>query len=208
LPTPLILAFKRRHENGFNRYQGTIVCAVLWVKYNRPQGSHFFSRNGTQFFVRGLFYSDSGKTTKKTTSFIDVLGDEEYCQRDIPYLQNLGINTLLILDVDTRASHSACMQALHKAGIYVLFQLNGRVRQAYSVNGATYTPWDYQLYEHFQKTIDIFQQFPNTLGFFIGSSVISDKIVVRGKAGVIHMKEYVRTKGYRNIPIGWMNQVG
>jgi hypothetical protein len=172
------------------------------------QGSHFFYHNGTQFFIRGLFYSDSGKATRSTISFIDFLADEGSCSRDIPYFQKLGINTIIILDVDTTASHSTCMQMLQNAGIYVLFQLNGRARSSVSVNGRIYSTWDYEFYEHFQKTIDAFQPFPNTLGFFVGSRVISSKLLVKGKASIVHMKQYINSKRYRAIPIGWMNEVG
>src|ERR1700712_5596376 len=125
----------------------TLLVTVLRLIF---QGSHFFSRNGSPFFVKGLFYSDSGKTTTTTTSFIDVLADEGFCSRDIPYFQKLGINTLLILDVDTRASHSACMLALQKAGIHVLFQLNGRAPGQVWINGAVRQEWGYEYYDHFR----------------------------------------------------------
>jgi hypothetical protein len=172
------------------------------------QGSHFFYHNGTQFFVRGVFYSDSGKSARTTTSFIDILADDGSCSRDIPYFQKLGINTIIILDFDPTASHSACMQMLQNAGIYVLIQLNGRTRSSYVVDGKSFSNWDYQFYQHFQKSIDTFQQYPNTLGFYIGSSVISPKILVKGKAALIHMKDYINSKKYRAIPIGWKNEVG
>jgi 1,3-beta-glucanosyltransferase GAS1 len=172
------------------------------------QGSHFFhNTSGSQFLVRGAFYSDSGRTTGITSSFIDVLADDSFCSRDVPYFQRLGINTLIILDVDTTAVHTSCMQKLRDAGIYVLIQLNGRVRKAYTYNGIPYVTWDYRFYDHFRNVIDGFQQYPNTLGFFLGSSRASSLWMPLAKTAVIYLKDYISQKGYRSIPVGFMHQV-
>ena len=91
--------------------------------------------------MRGTFYSESGKTTSSTSSFIDVLADDGFCSRDIPYLQRLGVNTIVILDTDPTLSHETCMTKLDSAGIYVLVQLTGRRKWGnFIYNGRSISP--------------------------------------------------------------------
>jgi hypothetical protein len=125
----------------------------------------------------------------------------------VPYFQRLGINTIIILDIDMSKVHSGCMQKLRDAGIYVLFQLNGRVKEAYTLNGIPYIVWDYHYYDHFRAVVDEFQQYPNTLGFFFGIGRASSVWMPKTKASLIYLKEYIRQKGYRAIPVGWTQQV-
>jgi hypothetical protein len=55
--------------------------------------------------------------------------------------------------------------------------------------------------------IDGFQQYPNTLGFFLGSSRASSLWIPLAKTAVIYLKDYIGQKGYRSIPVGFMHQV-
>lgn len=101
------------------------------------------------------------------------------------------------------------MLALQKAGTHVIFQLNGRAPGQVWINGALRQEWGYEYYDHFREIVDGFEKLENTLGFFFGVSAMGskNKIPVREKASVIHRKEYIQSKKYRNIPVGWMNQV-
>ena len=44
------------------------------------QDGRFFYENGTQFFVRGVYYTGDGKIVPE----IDPLADPDVCSRDIP----------------------------------------------------------------------------------------------------------------------------
>ena len=158
--------------------------------------------------MRGAFYSDAGKTTATTTSFIDLLADPAVCSRDIPFFQQLGINTLFILETDEMVPHSECMKKLQRAGLYVIIMLNGRVRKGwFTANGNLYRQYDSDYYSHFEGLIDEFQRYTNTLAFLYSSG--NDLIyLTEAKAAMRHMKEYIRNKKYsRNIYIGMDNTV-
>jgi 1,3-beta-glucanosyltransferase GAS1 len=49
------------------------------------------------------------------------LSQPDACDRDLPYLKQLGVNTVRIYSVDASANHSHCMSALSQAGIYTLY---------------------------------------------------------------------------------------
>jgi hypothetical protein len=53
--------------------------------------------------------------------------------------------------------------------------------------------------------IDTFQKYPNTLGFSVAWSGNSSSSVQMMKAVVVHSKEYIKSRGYRSIPIGFTN---
>lgn len=46
------------------------------------------------------------------------------CDRDVPYFQQLGINTIRVYQVDNSVNHDYCMQLLEKAGIYLVLDVN------------------------------------------------------------------------------------
>jgi hypothetical protein len=46
------------------------------------------------------------------TSFIDPLSSGANCTRDIPYLKQLGVNTVRVYSVNSSANHDDCMKAL------------------------------------------------------------------------------------------------
>lgn len=54
------------------------------------------------------------------SSFIDPLSEPANCTRDIPYLQQLGVNAIRVYSVNASLNHDECMQALDAAGIYVM----------------------------------------------------------------------------------------
>ena len=54
------------------------------------------------------------------STYIDPLFNGTTCQRDLPYLQQLGINTIRAYSVDSTLNHDACMQLFSGAGIYTM----------------------------------------------------------------------------------------
>ncbi len=43
------------------------------------------------------------------------------CKRDLPFLTQLGVNTIRVYSVDSTLNHDACMSALSAAGIYTMY---------------------------------------------------------------------------------------
>jgi hypothetical protein len=100
------------------------------------------------------------------------------------------------------------MRMLQEAGIYVLIQLTGRLPGAarYS-DGSYFWNWDHTTYRHFEAIIDEFQQYPNTLGLMVSVHTPLRLLTSKGRGSIVHFKDYVRKKGYRQIPIGYLNLV-
>jgi len=54
------------------------------------------------------------------SDYTDPLANASSCARDIPYLKQLGINTLRVYSVNASENHDDCMSALSAAGIYTV----------------------------------------------------------------------------------------
>jgi 1,3-beta-glucanosyltransferase GAS1 len=169
------------------------------------KGSKFFySSNNTQFFVRGIWYSIANKFSSDATLHIDPLADDGSCARDIPHLLQLGINTIMVFNLNIEGDHSACLELLKKAGIYVLAELSSNGLQ-FRVNGEINHRNNRVLLEHHAKIITSLQKHSNVLGIFISlfdTSVTNIQNIAVIKAIIRDLKEYIKGKGYRSIPIG------
>ena len=64
---------------------------------------------------------DPNNPLGEPSTYIDPLANSAACARDIPLLQQLGVNTIRVYNVDASINHNACMQALSAAGIYVMY---------------------------------------------------------------------------------------
>ncbi|QIW96120.1 hypothetical protein AMS68_001638 [Peltaster fructicola] len=163
------------------------------------QGNAFYA-GGQRFFIRGIDYQPGGASDAK-----DPIADSAGCQRDIEYFKKLGINTVRVYTVDNTANHDTCMNALADAGIYLALDVNTPL---YSLRrdkpGQSYNPTYLQ---NVFATIDVFSKYDNTLLFFSGNEVINDDTTTTCapyvKAVTRDMRQYIKTRGYRSIPVGY-----
>ncbi|KAE9369596.1 carbohydrate-binding module family 43 protein [Stipitochalara longipes BDJ] len=170
------------------------------------KGSHFFFENGTEFFIRGVAYQqdvNSNGTTSTTGTFTDPLADSAGCSRDIPLLKELGTNTIRVYAINASLDHSACMQMLQDAGIYLLQDLSN---PSSSINRNDPT-WTTDLFADYAAVVDAMANYTNVLGFFAGNEVSNDVANTNAsafvKAAVRDMKSYIKTKNYRTIGVGY-----
>jgi hypothetical protein len=183
------------------------VIKIIFQICNKltDQGSRFFyEKTGAQFFMRAIEYEDSGAQAvpNVTSSFIDPLEDGARCARDIPYLQELGINTLLIYYVRPDALHSSCMRKLRAAGIYVLVFLRRQTGYDARIGDDFETDvWSYSQQRLWTGVMGDLASYSNVLGFFI--EVLSWEYLPFTKATIRDLKEYMRASGNRAIPIGF-----
>jgi 1,3-beta-glucanosyltransferase GAS1 len=161
-----------------------------------PQGSHLFSeKSGTQFFVRGISYQYDGNALLGSVRYSDTLDDGLTCRRDIDYLTNLGMNTILVDWLKPDADHSACMQALQARGIYVLAGLSAPNENIFQTQ-----TWDVDLKKRFTDLIENLAGYSNLLGFFVTGSPITLPFV---KAAVRDLRTHMMKRPGRYIPIGY-----
>jgi hypothetical protein len=122
------------------------------------------------------------------STFIDPLSDGSACQRDIPYLQNLTVNTIRVYSANASLDHSSCMNAFSAAGIYVMYVYAGlfcspsfivfhSIDLSLPSSGSIdrdNPAWTTDLLDLYIAGINAFSQYDNVLAFNVGNEVVID----------------------------------
>ena len=179
----------------------SLVSTVLAIPAIEVQGNAFWNtETGKRFYIRGVDYQPGGSSELE-----DPLADTKVCERDIPYFQELGINTIRVYSVDNTKDHDECMDKLAEAGIYVILDVNTPHSSITRSNSECSYNSDY-LQEVFASA-QMFAQYNNTLGFFAGNEVINDGASLDSapyvKAVVRDLKTFIKNRGFRTIPVGY-----
>ena len=169
------------------------------------KGSKFFyNSNETQFYIKGVAYQQEYTGPKSAAkNYKDPLADVEACKRDVPYLQQLGANTIRVYAIDPESDHKECMSLLADAGIYVISDLSSP-DEAIVRNDPK---WDADLYSRYISVVDELAQYDNVIGFFGGNEVSNEKSNTDAsayvKAAVRDIKQYIKAKNYRPMGVGY-----
>lgn len=148
--------------------------------------------------MKGVAYQQdtgaAGATSEQTSKYIDPLADADNCKRDIPFLKELGTNTIRTYAINPESDHSACMKMLQEAGIYVVSDLG---EPSLSINRDN-PQWSTELYTRYTKVVDELGQYSNVIGFFAGNEVSNNKSNTDAsafvKAAVRDTKAYIKNK--------------
>ncbi|KAG7194528.1 1,3-beta-glucanosyltransferase gas1 [Scheffersomyces spartinae] len=165
----------------------------------------FYSNNGSQFLLKGVAYQQNTANLSSTdnATFVDPLADAKACARDVPYLAALETNVIRVYSLDVTQDHTACMNLLQEAGIYVIADLS---TPDLSINRDD-PEWTVELYDRYTSVVDAFQNYTNILGFFAGNEVTNAVNNTNAsafvKAAVRDTKAYIKSQGYRLIPVGY-----
>lgn len=134
------------------------------------------------------------------------MSDKSICERDIKNLKDLGVNTVRVYIADNSKSHKDCMNMLADAGIYLVVDVNN---EKYSINNLSpHKSYNAAYLQNVFATVEEFAQYPNTLAFFSGNEVISDragtdKAAPYVKAVTRDIKNYMNSRGLRKVPVGY-----
>jgi 1,3-beta-glucanosyltransferase GAS1 len=149
----------------------TMPLCHTFITDTHFQGQKFFYENGTQFYMKGIAYqqdtSAMGQTNDDHDDYIDPLADEKLCKRDVPMLEELGVNTIRTYAIDPEADHTACMKMLDEAGIYVVSDLSHPGLSIERNNPM----WNTEMYQRYKDVVDELAQYSNVIGFFAGNEV-------------------------------------
>lgn len=182
----------------FSSLFGAVLAAcfaktALAIPTISVKGTKFFA-DGQQFFLKGVAYQGTPS---------DPLVNTEQCQLDAKSMQSIGTNSIRVYHVDPYSYHKGCMAAFSDAGIYVWLDLdtfNTSVQQASPT-------WTEEQFLAFTDVMDVFQQYDNLAGFWIGNEVINTAdgslAAPYVKAATTDLKAYMAAKKYRQIPIGY-----
>jgi len=160
-----------------------------------------FWQDKTRFYIRGVDYQPGG-----SSQMADPLADSTVCKRDLEQFKKLGINTIRVYMTDNSVNHDECMNAFVDAGIYVILDANNPL---YSIN--RYAPdasYNAAYLQSVFATIDAFAKYDNTLAFFSGNEVVNDNVTSTlsarfVKATTRDMRQYIKSRGYRTVPVGY-----
>ncbi|KAL5355257.1 Glucanosyltransferase-domain-containing protein [Aspergillus floccosus] len=163
------------------------------------KGNAFF-KGDERFYIRGVDYQPGG-----SSDLSDPIADADGCKRDIEKFKDLGLNTIRVYSVDNSKDHDECMNALADAGIYLVLDVN---TPKYSLNRADPEASYNDVYlQYIFATVDAFAKYKNTLAFFSGNEVINDgpssKAAPYVKAVTRDLRQYIRSRNYRSIPVGY-----
>ena len=159
-----------------------------------------FYRGNDRFFIKGVAYQPGGSSGTQ-----DPLASRENCDRDVPYFQQLGVNTIRVYQVDNSANHDYCMNLLAKAGIYLLLDVSTAKNSLNRFDAAA--SYNAVFLQHVFATVDTFKGYTNTLGFFSSNEVINDDKTTATapwiKASIRDLKQYIKAQSSRPIPVGY-----
>ncbi|KAJ6475420.1 Glucanosyltransferase-domain-containing protein [Mycena sanguinolenta] len=121
-------------------------------------GRYMYTADGNRFYVKGIVYQTQGAPS----TFADNLANAAGCARDLPFLQQLSVNTIRAYSVDTSLNRDGCMAVLSGAGIYVILDLtlplNGLIDTALPT-------WSTNFLDQYIKTINVFSKYDNVLAY-------------------------------------------
>ena len=122
-------------------------------------------------------------------------------------MQQLGVNTIRVYNLDANLDHSACASIFNAAGIYMIIDVNSGLYGTYidrTDPASTYTS-DYL--QHVFGIIENFAPFPNLLGFFGGNEILNQNSSYEApmyiRAVVRDMKQYISHNIGRDIGVGY-----
>ncbi|KAJ6474363.1 Glucanosyltransferase-domain-containing protein [Mycena sanguinolenta] len=147
-------------------------------------GQYMCTADGNRFYVKGIaavstdadvccpgqIISGPDNPLDQPSTFVDNVADAAGCVRDLPFLQQLGVNAIRAYSVDSTLNHDSCMVALSGAGIYVILDLT------LPLNGSidtTVPTWSTNLLDQYIKTINVFSKYDNVLAYNVGNEVLT-----------------------------------
>ncbi|KAJ6475473.1 Glucanosyltransferase [Mycena sanguinolenta] len=151
-----------------------LLAAAASTAYGAVQkvtrvGRYMHTADGNRFFVKGNAYQTQDNPLDQSSTFVDNLAAAG-CVRDLPFLQQLGVNAIRAYSVDSTLNHDSCMAALSGAGIYVILDLT------LPLNGSidtTLLTWSTNPLDKYIKTIKVFSKYDNVLAYNVGNEVLT-----------------------------------
>ncbi|KZP31179.1 carbohydrate-binding module family 43 protein [Athelia psychrophila] len=190
-----------------------LVADVSAISKITRQGRYLYNSTQDRFYIQGVAYQEQGTVISSAanafgepSSFIDPLSNGTACQRDLPFLQQLKVNTIRAYSVNSSLNHDDCMQLFSNAGIYTIIDLTLPVNG--SIDRAS-PSWSTNLLNLYTDTIDAFAKYDNVLAYNVGNEVVIQSngtdVAAYVKAAARDIKAYLTSKsssalvGYASI---------
>ena len=152
-------------------------------------------------------YQPGGSSAFKGGS--DPLSDGESCLRDAALMQQLGINTIRVYNLDPTVNHDDCASIFNAVGIYMIIDVNSPLGGESLVPGPQLKgSYNSDYLEHIFAVVEAFKDYNNTLGFFGGNEDMNDvpsggQVPPYLRAVTRDLKNYIAKNSDRPIPVGY-----
>lgn len=121
-------------------------------------------------------------------------------------MQQLGVNTIRVYNLDANLDHNECASIFDAAGIYMLIDVNNGLYGNYLDRADPSSTYNLEYMQHVFGVVEAFAPFPNTLGFFGGNEIINQNSSADApayiRAVIRDMREYIHYNT-RNVPVGY-----
>ncbi|KAF1817423.1 hypothetical protein P152DRAFT_408038 [Eremomyces bilateralis CBS 781.70] len=184
----------------------TLAAAVNPVKI---AGSQFVdSVTNKRVMIIGVDYQPGGQAGYKPDEDRDPLSDAEVCLRDATIMQQLGINTIRVYNVDPTLNHDECASIFNYAGMYMIVDVNapfgGESLDRSDPEGSYHVGYLSRTF----GVVEAFKNYPNTMGFFAANEVMNDMDTAEKNPQYIRaiqrdIKNYIAKNSERAIPVGY-----
>ncbi|KIJ68813.1 carbohydrate-binding module family 43 protein [Hydnomerulius pinastri MD-312] len=179
---------------------GSLLSSVQAIQTVTRSGRYLYTADGNRFYIKGIAYQEQGQVVAdpnnpflEPSTYIDPLANGTACQRDLPYLQQLGVNAIRAYSVDSTQNHDTCMQLFSNAGIYTIIDLSLPVNGSIDRDAPS---WSTDLLDLYVETINTFSKYDNVLAYNVGNEVV---IAANGTGAATFVKAAARdTKAYLN----------
>lgn len=153
-------------------------------------------------------YQPGGSSGFNPGSGVDPLSNGTTCLRDAALMQQLGINTIRIYNLDPAINHDMCASVFNAVGIYMLLDVNSPLPGQSLNRGDPGSTYNSQYLTQIFGIVEAFKDYPNTLGFFAGNEVINDDpsggvVPPYLRAVTRDLKNYIAKHSTRSIPVGY-----
>jgi hypothetical protein len=96
------------------------ISKALHIKSKVPLAAPFPLSDLLTSIHLGNVVASADNPFGEPSDFIDPLSLGDACKRDLPFLQELGVNVIRVYSVNSTLNHDACMNAFSQAGIYAM----------------------------------------------------------------------------------------
>jgi hypothetical protein len=123
-------------------------------------------------------------------------------------MQQLGVNTIRIYNLDPKINHDLCVSIFNAVGIYMLIDVNSPLPNESLDPGNLEGSYSSDYLNHIFSVVEAFKGYPNTLGFFGGN----ENMNTVGTGGTVppylravtrDLKNYIAKNSPRTIPVGY-----
>ena len=152
-----------------------------------------------RFDIIGVDYQPGGSSG--FTAGSDPLSDANSCLRDAALMQQLGINTVRIYNLDPTVNHDQCASIFYSVGIYMILDVNSPFDGGNINQDNPKQSYDTEYVNRTFLMIDAFREYPNTIGFFGANELINNDQNAQPNAPYIRVRYFANSIAIHSLLI-------